>query len=207
MSTWSKLEELNEHIRSRLRSKEINEIINADYNLNFGAADNEQQDNDNKPALPQSVSDLRLTQVDLDEIGLELEKAQVFLNSFRGQLVDLFGRGATAAAAEIVQQIAQQPPYNRLQLTMDKFKFELNYLRSYASCPSTAAAAGGGPFKSHHQQDENTRLLIDLDNNQISYKSHSTQRQQSTNTTAVKNDYSNDILTNIHLDFQVFIYD
>lgn len=196
LTTWSKLDDLNSYIQLKLHSDDLNRIINADYKFNFKFSESlEDKENylsafesrlKSPPTHLEKLSSLGITESDLEEIELELEKAHVYLSSYRTQIADLF-RGASVGSGltDIEKQV---PAYNRLQLTMDKLKFELNYLRTNLDQTDKPGLL--------QQQDEN-RLHIDLDANQITYKSNSTQRHPS-----MKSDYS-DMMTNIHLDFQV----
>lgn len=219
LNTWSKLDELNKHIESRLRTNEFNSIINDELNYNSSLSAQLIQDalNENKenfavatsslpsfPSLslqqhqqPPKLAEkllfaLKLTESDLDEIELELEKAQVYLESLRNQLLTLFriaasGSNSNAITSNLEKQV---PIYNSLLLTMDKFKFELNYLRTNLNEQNAAVKQNENNFR----QDEN-RLHIDLDGNQITYKSNLSSHHH-------RHD-DPDMMTNIHLDFHV----
>lgn len=210
LNTWSKLDELNDRIRRQLHSDELNTIISDEFankqELIEDALIESSSSCTSKENLPQQqqqqrvqkLLSLNLTDIDLNEIGLEIEKSQVYLDSLRAQLSDLI-----SSSGELVVE-KQVPVYNRLSLTMDKFKFELNYLRTNLNEISKSSHVHQNQHHQNnhsnllHHSDEN-RLHIDLSGNQITYKSSSHRQPNQRH-----HDYS-DMLTDIHLDFQVNI--
>lgn len=226
MNTWSRLDELIKQIGDRLHSDEFERITNEELNYNFklsteliedalienkenltgGSTSSKpaaQQEHKHRPTLSERLLALNLTECDLDEIVLEIEKLQILIDSFRNQLAELFRSAQTASGSNgggvTLDLDKHVPACNRLSFAMDKFKFELNYLRTNFNEAAAAAAVKNRSLPHDHHLDEN-RLHIDLDGNQLSYKSNTTHRQPSIK----PNDYS-DMLTNIHLDFQVSI--
>lgn len=229
MNTWCNIDDLNQHIKKKLNSDELNQIINCDYYLNENENNNNNNasnnnffrprnsnsssnnsnysnnlfiNNNSRPVsstIYEKILQLNITETDLNEVELALEKLDTFLNSFRLQLLDSLKPSGVSDLEK------HTPVYTRFQLNMDKFKFELSYLRSYTPLNTQhhhhhqQQQRRNSPSQFSNNQDEKeNRFHIDLNSNssQVNYKSTSTHRSSS------KSDYP-DMLTNIHLDFQV----